>query len=185
MAFTKKFYVSDTHFSHPRILEMSSRPFDDIIEHDETLIRNWNSVVGETDLVFHLGDFSFGLSDVERTRTLFFRLHGRKRLVLGNHDVDKKGNLHRGLADLPWDARPTHACETTDEGKRVYLCHYASRVWPGAHYGAYHFYGHSHGKLPGIGRSRDVGVDMPDVAFIPRTFAELTAGMEANDDQAR
>lgn len=177
MPFTRKYYTSDTHFHHPRILAMSGRPFNDIAEHDETLIRNWNAVVGPDDLVFHLGDFAFGLGDVARVRELFFRLNGRKRLVIGNHDVNKKGDLHRGLTDLPWDARPTPACETMDEGKRIYLCHYASRVWPGAHHGAYHFYGHSHGKLPGIGLSRDVGVDMPDVAFIPRTFAELTAHM--------
>ena len=178
MCYVKKLYVSDTHFSHPRILQMSGRPFGDIAEHDETLIRNWNAIVGSDDIVFHLGDFAFGLGDVDRTRALFFRLNGRKRLILGNHDIDRRGNLHRGLADLPWDARPTPACETTDESKRVYLCHYASRVWPGMHHGSYHFFGHSHGKLPGIGRSRDVGVDMPDVAFVPRTFAELTAGLD-------
>jgi calcineurin-like phosphoesterase family protein len=144
---------------------------------DETLIRNWNRVVGPVDLVFHLGDFSLGLGDIERVTWIFERLHGRKRLILGNHDIDRKGELHPSLAGLAWDAPPTHAAETTDGGQRIYLHHYACRTWPGQHHGAYHFYGHSHGNLPGVGRCRDVGVDTPDVGFTPRTFAELTTGM--------
>lgn len=179
MSFTKKFFTSDTHFNHARVIELCNRPFRDVREMDETMILNWNRVVGENDIVFHLGDFGFGLHDAERIRGIFFRLNGRKRLVIGNHDVDRKGNLHPTLADLPWDAPPVAACETNDAGKRVYLCHYAARTWPAAHHGAYHFYGHSHGALPGIGLSRDVGVDMPDVDFRPRTFSELTASMEA------
>lgn len=174
MSFVTKHYISDTHFSHTRILELSKRPFRDIREHDETLIRNWNSVVKPDDLVFHLGDFAFELGDVERIRGIFFRLNGRKRLIVGNHDLDKKGRLHTTLAGLPWDAPPTPGCETTDEGVRIYMHHYACRVWPASHHGSVHFYGHSHGSLPGVGLSRDVGVDCPDVAFTPRTFRELT-----------
>jgi hypothetical protein len=67
--------------------------------------------------------------------------------------------------------------EVKDNGKRVWLSHYSHRTWPGAGKGAFHFYGHSHGSLEGIGLSRDVGVDMPDVQFRPRTFAELTSAM--------
>lgn len=82
------------------------------------------------------------------------------------------------LEALPWDAPPAHAMETKDNGKRLWLSHYAHRVWPAGHHGSYHFYGHSHGSLPGIGRSRDVGVDLQDMAFGPRRFEDLTKGME-------
>ncbi|MGQ2969380.1 MAG: hypothetical protein ACT6RF_11595 [Allorhizobium sp.] len=105
------------------------------------------------------------------------RLRGRKHLIIGNHDVDKKGNLHPALAALDWADRPSHALRTKDGGRDVYMSHYAARVWPSSHHGAVHFYGHSHGRLPGHGLSRDVGVDCPDVAYAPRTFSELTKGM--------
>ena len=62
-------------------------------------------------------------------------------------------------------------------GSRVWLSHYAHRSWPAQHYGAYHFYGHSHGALPHVGRSRDVGIDVLDMGFGPRTFEELTKEM--------
>jgi hypothetical protein len=79
---------------------------------------------------------------------------------------------------ISWAAAPSHAIETTDAGQRLYLHHYACRTWPAQHYGSHHFYGHSHGNLPPLGKSRDVGVDLPDVDFMPRTFAELTASLE-------
>jgi calcineurin-like phosphoesterase family protein len=182
MSFVKKFYIADTHLGHERLLSMQPRAFASIEEHDEYIVQRWNSVVGDTDIVYHLGDFAFRLgSDGDRIRWLFSRLNGRKYLVLGNHDVDKRGDCHPTLASLDWAARPEHALRTKDGGRDIWLSHYSARAWPSQHYGAVHFYGHSHGKLPGVGRSRDVGVDMPDVAFQPRTFAELTAGMELSD----
>ncbi len=39
------------------------------------------------------------------------------------------------------------------------------------------FFGHNHGEMPPLGRSRDVGVDCPDTGFSPRTFKQLTQGM--------
>lgn len=178
MSFVKKFYTSDTHLMHERLLGMQPRPFATIEEHDEEIIRRWNSVVGDEDIVYHLGDFAFSLKqNADRVREIFARLKGRKYLIIGNHDVSKKGGLHPALADLDWAARPEHAMRTKDGGHEVYLSHYAARTWPCSGYGAFHFFGHSHGKLPGYGRSRDVGVDVSDVDFTPRTFAELTKGM--------
>ncbi len=178
MAFVKKFYLSDTHFLHERLLGMQPRAFASIGEHDEAIIERWNSVVGGEDIVYHLGDFAFGLAkNAERVKEIFGRLNGRKYLVIGNHDTNKRGDLHPALASLDWASRPEHALRTRDGGHEVYLSHYAARTWPCSGYGSIHFFGHSHGKLPGYGRSRDVGVDVSDVDFTPRTFAELTKGM--------
>jgi calcineurin-like phosphoesterase family protein len=178
MTFVKKFYIADTHLGHARLLSMQPRPFATIDEHDEYLIEAWNSVVGQTDIVYHLGDFAFNLSrNSDRIREVFGCLNGRKCLILGNHDIDKRGNVHPTLAALDWASRPEHALRTTDGGHDLWLSHYAARSWPAQHYGSIHFYGHSHGKLPGVGRSRDVGVDLPDVDFTPRTFSELTKEM--------
>ncbi|MBL0375382.1 metallophosphoesterase [Rhizobium sp. KVB221] len=179
MGFVRKFYVADTHFSHNTIIGHCDRPFRHVGAMDEQMIRRWNAAVGESDLVYHLGDFAFELGNAERVRWIFERLHGQKFLIVGNHDVRRDGSLHPTIAGLAWAASPAQAMEIKDEGRRIYLAHYAHRVWPGQHHGGWHFYGHSHGKLPGFGRSRDVGVDLPDVDFTPRTFAELTAGMEA------
>jgi calcineurin-like phosphoesterase family protein len=177
MAFTRKFYTADTHFSHEGMLTFGGRPFTSVAEMDRTLIDLWNSTVGKDDIVYHLGDFAFGLGDAGRVQSIYKQLNGRKYLVIGNHGVRSDGELHPTLAALDWAAAPTHYMEARDEGERVILAHYAQRVWNASHHGSFHFFGHSHGKLEAYGRSRDVGVDMPDCGFAPRTFKQLTAGM--------
>ena len=178
MTFIRKFYVADTHFLHDNILQLSNRPFRSIEEHDEHLIQQWNLVVGDQDLVYHLGDFAFGLTEkADKVRWLFSRLNGRKRLVIGNHDM-RHGELHPTIAGLPWDKQPEGFIFTEDEGQKLVLSHYAQRAWQWERKGGWHFYAHAHGALPGIGRSRDVGVDMPDIRFTPSTFKELTKGMK-------
>lgn len=58
------FFIGDAHFGHKGIINFettkSFRPFSTIVEHDEELVRRWNSVVKKGDLVWHLGDFCFG-----------------------------------------------------------------------------------------------------------------------------
>jgi len=183
MAFTRKFYTADTHFGHRLMLSPDlrrPRPFNDTGEMDEFLIRAWNDVVGPDDIVHHLGDFAFGLHDGDRVRSIFERLNGRKILILGNHDYGKQNVVHRVIAGLGWEEVAQHY-ETNDEGQRVFLSHYAQRTWPGLRKGSWHFYGHCHGSLPAMGRSRDVGVDCEDTGYAPRTFKQLTQGMRAVD----
>jgi calcineurin-like phosphoesterase family protein len=47
------------------------------------------------------------------------------------------------------------------------------RVWDQSHHGSWHLYGHSHGKLPDLGLSTDVGVDGHN--FQPWSFEEVRA----------
>lgn len=172
-SYVKKFYTSDTHFGHEMIIGLCGRPFSSVEEMDAAMVNLWNDVVGKNDIVYHLGDFCFGSADY--AAHIFHQLHGRKILILGNHDVDRKGQALPHLAALPWDVQPTPVFQTTDEGKRLFLSHYAHRQWPGSGRGSFHFYGHSHGQLYQHGPSRDVGVDLPDVQFQPKSFKYLTA----------
>lgn len=71
-------FTADTHFGHERTLELSKRPFETIEEMDNTLIENWNRVVGKNDLVWHLGDFgNYEVSNV---------LNGKINLLYGNYE---------------------------------------------------------------------------------------------------
>lgn len=174
MTYVQKYYIADTHFGHEAVIGLCGRPFNSVREMDDYLVDAWNSTVKQTDIVYHLGDFSFG--GAAHARQIFRRLNGRKILILGNHDMGH-GSVLPYIRDLGWDQVPTPALETTDCGERLYLSHYAHRTWPGSHRGSYHFYGHTHGSLPHVGNSRDVGVDIEDVAFCPRTFQHLRAAL--------
>lgn len=83
------FIVSDTHFGHVNICKFKAkdgskiRPWDDINEHDEALVQNWNSVVKPNDKVYHLGDVAISKKSLE----ILSRLNGDKILIRGNHDI--------------------------------------------------------------------------------------------------
>ena len=78
------YFTSDTHFEHENVIKYCKRPFNNIEEMNETLISNWNSVVSDDDIIYHLGDFC--LSDKPGVRKIASKLNGHKILVRGNHD---------------------------------------------------------------------------------------------------
>lgn len=86
--------TSDTHFNHSNIIKYCNRPFHSVREMDEILIENWNKVVKPTDKVYHLGDVYMKASK-GYIESILQRLNGRKRLILGNHDVGKDQILQR------------------------------------------------------------------------------------------
>ena len=51
---------------------------------NEELISQWNTIVGDNDEVYHLGDFSLGSPKV--TEEVLDRLKGRIHLIKGNHE---------------------------------------------------------------------------------------------------
>lgn len=170
------FYTSDSHFGHANIIKYSVRPFTDVDHMDTVMINNWNSVVGQNDEVYHLGDFTFGnLNSATRYRD---RLNGKIHLIWGNHDRDevKFSNL--------WESSQPFL-ETMIDGTKIVLCHYSLRTWNKRHRGAYHFFGHSHAKLPMLANtagdhhesdedlSIDVGVDLKAWNFTPVTLSQI------------
>lgn len=82
---SERWFISDTHFGHRGILkyEGENRPYSDLQEHDEALIKNWNELVKPDDKVYHIGDFCLNRKSLEVAK----RLMGRKILIMGNHDV--------------------------------------------------------------------------------------------------
>ena len=80
----KVFLTADTHFGHTNIIKYENRPFMTVELMDATMIKNWNKVVSNDDLVLHCGDVSF--YNKEKTTEIISQLNGKKVLVKGNHD---------------------------------------------------------------------------------------------------
>lgn len=78
------YVCSDLHFNHTNILGFCRSNFATIEEHNEYIIRQYNSVVGKDDLVYILGDIGF--TPEKALSELVKRLNGRKILLVGNHD---------------------------------------------------------------------------------------------------
>jgi calcineurin-like phosphoesterase family protein len=82
------FFAGDTHLGHTNILTFTKadgtpyRKFSSIEEHDEYIIKQWNSVVKPSSKVYHLGDVTFS----HKYLYMLDRMNGEKILIKGNHD---------------------------------------------------------------------------------------------------
>ncbi|WP_048196759.1 metallophosphoesterase [Methanocaldococcus vulcanius] len=82
----KIYFISDTHFDHVNIIKYCNRPFSSVEEMNETIIKNWNKVVRDKDLVYFLGDFVLSKNKKERVREYCEQLNGEIIFIRGNHD---------------------------------------------------------------------------------------------------
>jgi calcineurin-like phosphoesterase family protein len=166
------FFTSDEHYGHSRIIGFANRPFDDITEMREELIRRHNDVVGPGDLVYHLGDFSF--QEPEEAIKVVKRLNGNKFLVWGNHDKALRKSKEF-MSQWIWCK---DQAEIEVQGTKVVLNHFPMLAWNKSHHGSFHVHGHCHGTLkPDPGARRvDAGVDCFD--YYPAHFEEIKAIMD-------
>lgn len=162
------FFTADEHYGHKNIIKYCNRPFDNVLEMNERIIANHNKVVGCNDTVFHLGDVSMKTPHSLVVERYLQHLNGKEHYYIkGSHDK--------------WLKFPYEVIMEIRECKQfIVLCHYAMRVWPRSHYNSWQLYGHSHGRLPGVGKQYDVGVDNNN--FSPVSFDEIKAIMEKLPD---
>jgi calcineurin-like phosphoesterase family protein len=169
-------FTSDLHFGHKNIIGYSSRPFADVEAMNQALVAGWNDTVSPEDEVWVLGDFALGRIDT--TLPLAGRLHGRKRLLTGNHDRCWAGH---GVGARGWVERYLEAgfeeirqgqIELIVAGIEVLACHfpYEGDSHDYDRYledrpldaGQWLLHGHVHEKWRQRGRMINVGVDAWD-----------------------
>lgn len=146
-------FTADTHFFHTGILTACRSQFSTIDEMNEKLIDNWNEVVSNKDVVYHLGDFGFiyGKRNIQQMEKVFNRLNGNKNLCIGNHDC-------KVIKSFKWNnvfERKT----IKNNGIKYTLNHFSQRSWSCSFHDSRHLFAHSHGNLKPYGYSCDVGVD--------------------------
>ena len=176
------FFTSDTHYGHTNIcrgvsnwrdengniLIHQTRDFETLEQMNDKIVESINSVVGEDDTLFHLGDWSFGGYDnIEefRNRIVCKNIH----LILGNHDhhIERnKGDIQSLFSSVNQYLRLQ---VSVYPGTKLYagdvdlvLMHYPIASWHNMNDGVIHLHGHIH--LPSVkklsqGKAMDVGVD--------------------------
>ena len=171
----KLFFCSDSHYGHYNICKYCHRPFQSRSEMDQTLIKNWNSVVPEDGIVVHCGDFMLPHNeDIKEYNKYLNQLHGRVLLLRGNHDI----------ASLDWVSDKLIAVRDQAmivvDGVKIFAQHYPCAAFNGD----YHVYGHIHtladGTCYGIDgdvtkvmrkNTYDVGVDQN--GYTPVSYWQL------------
>ena len=174
------FFTSDTHFWHDNIIKFCNRPFSSIEEMNDTIIDNWNRVVDNNDIVFHLGDFCFCGSD--KFKELVEKLNGRIYLILGNHDWKTIKNWHASKFEGVYQQLSIKV-----NGKKIYLNHFPFLCYAGTYYRfedtVWQLFGHVHSSdqnKNGLDNQRlsmlfptqyDVGVDNNN--YTPVSFEQV------------
>jgi len=170
------FFISDTHYAHSNICSATTnwtessnltREFNSLEHMNQVLVDNINNMVGEDDILIHLGDFSFGGFDKIqefRSRILCKNIH----LVLGNHDDHisrNKENVQSLFSSvqhyLKLDIRRPINKQTVE--KFSFVCmHFPIISWDNMNQKVMHLFGHVH-LPPNLrvmeGRAMDVGCD--------------------------
>ena len=168
----KVWITSDTHYGHSNICRgvtswrlpdgripiEKTRDFDTIEQMNEAIVDGINSVVGQDDVLIHLGDFSFGgFENIQkfRDRIICKEIH----LILGNHDThieNNKGDVQELFTSV------NHYTRLLYKNKTFVLSHFPISSWDSLNKGHIHLHGHVH--LPtnlrfGKGKKMDVGMD--------------------------
>lgn len=183
----KVFFTADTHFYHANIIEFCHRPFRSVDDMNETLIANWNKVVGADDIVFHLGDF--GLGNSAKWNQLLDRLDGKIYLILGNHDLR---NFRKSYVERFESVAMQMNIEV--ENPKICLNHYPFLCYDGSYNGVWQLFGHVHTNRNNTSNDAarlkmlfptqyDVGVDNND--FTPASYAQVKEIIEKQIRQSK
>ena len=168
-------FTSDTHYNHANICSATTkwtdpvtcREFVSLEQMNWHLISNINEKVEQDDILFHLGDWSFGgFEQIERFRNQIVckNIH----IITGNHDHHIENNrdgvqsifssVNKYLdLNVKWNVGTPLMGE-----QRFALMHFPIASWDNMARGAIHLHGHVH--LPNhlrlaTGKAIDVGVD--------------------------
>jgi calcineurin-like phosphoesterase family protein len=182
-------FTSDTHYNHANICSSTTKWTDPVtirefksLEHmNSHLVGNINEVVGQDDVLFHLGDWSFGgFESIEQFRNQI--VCQNVHIVTGNHDhhiQNNRGDCQNLFSsvnkyvelNVKWPVGP----EMHDAN--FVLMHFPIASWNNMARGAIHLHGHVHFN-PNVrlqeGKMMDVGcegnnlypIDMSEVLSI-------------------
>ena len=173
------FFTSDTHYNHANICSATTQWKDPVtcrefksLEHmNAHLVGNINEKVGQDDILFHLGDWSFGgFEQIQKFREQI--VCKNVHIITGNHDHHIENNKD-GVQSLfssvnkYLNLNVKYNVGTPLQGDvRFALMHFPIASWDNMARGAIHLHGHVHfpaDKRIGLGKMMDVGCDGNDL----------------------
>ena len=175
------FFISDFHLFHKNVILSDNRKpfFNEYNEPDlnlmhETIINNWNLVVRKQDVVFYLGDLTFG--KIEETKFILKQLNGKIHFIMGNHDKLKEvENLTRFQSINDYVSLKIFSGDKKDN---IHFClmHYPIFSWDKKYRGNYCIFGHSHHKLDDnefVKTNRMIDVGCNGINYTPISYKEI------------
>lgn len=165
-----RFITSDPHFDHNNLRSFCKprEQFKTVTEMNETIVKNWNSVVTNNDTVYLLGDIGLGRPEI--IFEWLNQLKGIIYIVKGNHDnskllkyIIKHSPLLHGEPKFRLIEMGTIIKEN---GIQYYLTHYPQGL--GEHRAILrNLCGHIHENAARDANVLNVGMDSPEIGQRP------------------
>ncbi len=168
------FFSTDWHIGHTNVLEFDKRPFDNIDKHDETILANYNSIVGSDDDFYYLGDMFMNKN--KNAEGFISRMMGKLHFIKGNHDHKDTRKLYAKYGEYLGQQE-----KIVIQDQEIILNHFPMRTWDKSHRGSWHLYGHHHGKIEKEpwGKSMDVAINIWD--YKPVSFETVKSILDKRD----
>jgi calcineurin-like phosphoesterase family protein len=109
------FFTSDWHIGHENSIKFDKRPYKNLDEMHEALIRNYNKQVPMDGVCYFVGDIATHSSEL--TKSVIEQLNGTKILIRGNHDKGSEACYNMGFDVVQ------NAAMFTLQKERVWITH--------------------------------------------------------------
>jgi len=150
-----RYFCSDIHFGDKRLnLFQRDIQFKTRDEFDINMIRNWNNVVSDEDIVYVIGDV---VHDIEKVDILS-QLKGYKILIIGNYD-----EKHTDILKNYFDEIYENLIINIEGIGNVYMNHYPEK----AHPDFFNIVGHVHALWKVQRNMINVSVDAWNFQLVP------------------
>ncbi len=93
-------FTSDQHYGHDFVRTYSNRPFANLAEMDGEMVKRHNEVVGNLDVVFHIGDFTDDAESSASKEHYIKQLKGRHIFIRGNHIEDDNTVIEKAIIKI-------------------------------------------------------------------------------------
>lgn len=138
------YFSSDFHLGHRNIIRFDNRPYENVEEMDNAIMKSCMTTLKPDDNFYYLGDWSLGNRLHGETHLATLKSSGANLFFIkGNHDKRETIKLYEKYGEYLGEQK-----KIMIDGQEIVLNHYCMLIWDKSHHGSWHLYGHSHHGLP-------------------------------------
>ena len=163
----KVFVTSNLQLGRPNAITKFKRPFKDVDNMTNELIGNWNSVVSDEDIVYHLGNFAW---DPKTAQDALQRLRGKIYLLPAEHDEAVMILNQKKL--LPINSNVMNRI-TPLKDYECNLSYWPMLEWPGSSNGYYSIIGYPDKKYKSDPKKRIINASVDLWGYKPQELQRL------------
>lgn len=141
-------YISDLHLFHKNVTKagknFDNRPYKNIEEMNDDILKRWNNSVTNADHVYICGDliWKFNNDNRDGAMKILQEMNGNLHLIVGNHDKVKSQLFKKRFEEIVFYKRIQDVLD--DKQVQVIMSHYYMPFYEEHYHDTVLIHGHSH-----------------------------------------